>query len=878
MPVRRSAPGAGPITVKPRVYRGRNLAEIAFPLGGLGCGNVSIGGYGQLRDWELFNRPGKGLNLQDSFFAVWAKTEGREPVAAVLEAEAPSPFTGSYGFRGRVAPGLPRLGSASFASTYPFARVKLEDAGLPVTASVEAFTPFVPLRDIESGLPAAVFLWTIANRGRRRVSASVAFSLLNPIGLDGTEGWVGARNAAFGGNRNELVQDRHNWAIHMTSERYPAGDVRHGSLAAGVLWPRVSAVTRWPVQPGWGLWDLMEIWREFAATGRVRGPSEPSVSPDGTTERGTLCALLELEPGEALTVPFVLAWSFPNRRNDWNTEAEVRGKIIKNYYTTWFPDAPAVLSHVVREFDRLQGESRAFERAFWGSSLPWDVLESAGNQLATLRSNSCWRDQEGRFFGFEGCGGGYDGGGDRVGCCPLNCTHVWNYAQTVAFLFPELERTMRTTDFMCNTRPGGDMAFRTLAPVEAGALWNHSPAADGQMGTIMRLYREWQISGDMEFLRSLWPKAKEALEYAWKGWDADRDGVMEGEQHNTFDIEFYGPNPLTTVLYLGALRAGEEMALAVGEQDAASEYRKVFDAGSRKAAELLWNGEYFVQPDVPAAGAAAGPGGPAVRVHQHGDGCLTDQLLGQWMAHLTGLGYLLPEAKVKKAVMAIYRHNFRRSLRGLVNTGRVYAHQDDGGVLECTWPRGARPKAPFPYADEVWTGSEYQLAAHLILEGLVREGLEVVSAVRRRHDGDRRNPFNEPECGNHYVRGLSSWSVLLALSGFRWSAPEQTLRFVPALPGARFSAFFSNGAAWGTATQGRSRRRGLVTFAVAGGALAVRRLRLDPGFTKLERAWIEPGMTFLRGSLERRKGEALVEFADRVEVQGGQALVLSFGR
>jgi uncharacterized protein (DUF608 family) len=564
----------------------------------------------------------------------------------------------------------------------------------------------------------------------------------------------------------------------------------------------------------------------------------------------------------------VLAWNFPNRRNDWNTEPEVRGKIIRNYYTTWFPDAAASLAYVVREFDRLQRESRDFERSFWGSTLPWDVLESAGNQLATVRSPSGWRDAEGRFFGFEGCGCGYDAGGDRTGCCPLNCTHVWNYAQTIAFLFPELERSMRTTDFMINTHPGGDMAFRTLAPVEAGALWNHAPAADGQMGTVIRLYRDWQISGDFEFLKALWPKAKEALEFAWKSWDADRDGIMEGEQHNTFDIEFYGPNPLTTVLYLGALRAGEEMAVATGDTAAAADYRRVFDAGSRKAAELLWNGEYFVQPDPEST----------LKSNQHGDGCLTDQLLGQWMAHLTGLGYLLPESKVKKAILAVHRHNFRPSLRGLVNTGRVYAHQDEGGVLECTWPRGGRPKAPFPYADEVWTGSEYQVAAHLIWEGRVREGLQIVSAVRARHDGERRNPFNEPECGNHYVRGLSSWSLLLALSGFRWSAPESSLRFVPALPGPRFASFFSTGTAWGTATQGVRGRRGLVSLTVAAGSLSVRRLRLDPGFVRLERAWIEPGMTFLRGALERRKGEALVEFADLVEVQGGQALVLSFSR
>jgi hypothetical protein len=349
-------------------------------------------------------------------------------------------------------------------------------------------------------------------------------------------------------------------------------------------------------------------------------------------------------------------------------------------------------------------------------------------------------------------------------------------------------------------------------------------------------------------------------------WDADKDGLMEGEQHNTYDIEFYGPNPLTSIIYLGALRAGEEMAQALGETAAAAEYRRIYESGARKAVAKLWNGEYFEQV-VPAG---------EDKPHQFGKGCLSDQVLGQWMAHVTGLGYLLPRENMRKAIEAVYRHNYKKSLRGLVNTCRVYALQEEGGLLACTWPRGGRQAAPFPYADEVWTGMEYHVAAHLIYEGLVAPGLEIVRAVRARHDGVRRNPFNEPECGNHYVRGLSSWSLLLALSGFRWSAPEETLRFVPALPGKRFRCFYSNGHAWGTASEGRSGRKALVSFSVEGGTLAVKRLKLSPDLTRLDRVWTEPSRTFLKGTLSRRREESLVEFSDSVKLNAGQALVLSF--
>jgi len=855
--VPRKGQGRNERIFKPRTYKGRQLGQIAFPLGGIGTGNVSLGGRGNLQDWELFNRPSKGLTLQNTFFAIWAKAEGKSADCRVLEAEHMPPYQGAFGHSLGAAPGLPRFRSAAFSGSYPFARVALGDPEFPLEAKLEAFSPFIPLRDMDSGLPAAIFLWTVTNKGRRRVDASIAASLLNPIGLDGSERMVARRQSAFGGNVNELVHEQHMWAIRMSSRRYEEGDVRFGTVSFGMLWPKVSAVTRWPKTGGWDWWDLMAFWNDFSEDGALKGPIDAVPSEIGESDTGTLCALLNVEPGESLTVPVVLTWHFPNRVNDWNSEAGVRGKIIRNYYTTCFKDAPAVMKYLVQDFERLGSESRKFEQAFTSSSFPPAVIESVGNQLATVRSGTFFRDEDGRMLGFEGCG-------DRHGCCPLNCTHVFNYAQTYAYLFPELERGMREIDFLHNTRPGGNMAFRTLAPLPAEVLWEHAPAADGQMGCVVRAYREWQLSGDAEFLKRLWPKIREALEFAWKEWDADRDGLMEGCQHNTYDVEFYGPNPLTGFIYLAALKAGSEMAAAVGESDAAAEFGRVFESGSRRIAEKLWNGEYFQQT------------GSGEQPSQFLSGCLSDQLLGQWMAHLLGFGYLTREDLVKKALEAVFKHNFRTSLRKHVNTERIYAIGADPGLLICTWPRGGRPAAPVPYADEVWTGVEYQVAAHLIYEGKLTEAMKIIEAVRTRHDGERRNPYNEPECGDHYARGLASWSLILALSGFRWSAPEGTLRFVSAFPQKKFSSFYSTGTAWGTITEGKSGRHSLVSIKVSDGSLKLMRLRLSPSLKSLGRCWLEPSRTFLRGRMEKVRGETVVEFGSSVEVGRGQALVLSF--
>jgi non-lysosomal glucosylceramidase len=252
----------------------------------------------------------------------------------------------------------------------------------------------------------------------------------------------------------------------------------------------------------------------------------------------------------------------------------------------------------------------------------------------------------------------------------MNCTHVWNYEQTMAHLYPALERTMRLTDYQDNVHGGGAMAFRTTLPLRAGLpVWGkHLPAADGQFGTVVKTYREWRISGDTGWLERLWPAVKRSIEFAWTGfaqWDADKDGVLEGVQHNTYDIEFHGPNSMCGSLYLAALKAAGEMAQAVGDNAAAEECRRVYESGRARYDGMLFNGSYYVQKVILGPGARR----DSLR-YQCGSGCLSDQLLGQWAAHVTGLGYVLPEGHVKKALSSIFRHNFKPDLSAHESGGR----------------------------------------------------------------------------------------------------------------------------------------------------------------------------------------------------------------
>lgn len=865
---------------KQRVFTGAQLSQVAFPLGGIGTGTVSLGGRGQLRDWEIFNRPGKGKVLPFSFVALWARAQGEAPILKVVEAQLEPPYVGSSGFTRNSAEGLPRFSSAHFAGAYPFARIAFEDEAVPVSVSLEAFNPFIPLNVDDSSLPVAIFRYQLKSMSHKPVDLALAFSLLNAVGYDGKANLEGTRHPGFGKNTTTLLQEQVESVaisgLEMASTKYGADETLSGSMALLTTSPTVTARTAWP-DGDW--WDPFQKWYdEFAADGRMHGSDSSGPSVDGQSHYATLAPQLRLSPGEEQTITFLLAWYFPKRENYWNEEPEVKGQKLRNYYGTRFTSAWEVGRSTIAHLPELEHRTRNFEQAFYSSSVPGDVLEAVSSQAAILRTNTCMLLEGKQFFAFEGCD-------DNAGCCPLNCTHVWNYEQALAFLYPELERSMRHTDFTYNMRADNSMAFRTLIPLGKGQ-WNFRPAADGQMGCIMKLYREWQISGDEGFLREHWPAAKRALEFAWSHWDADKDGLMEGQQHNTYDIEFYGPNPMMSTLYLGALRAGELMAEAVGDQAAADSYRIVRETGIHNIEEL-WNGEFYVQKVPPAdkirpMQGYVDPDWYANTVqdgeirYQFGDGCLSDQLLGAWFADVVGLDTGLSRVQTKSALKSIYRYNFKNGFYDHPNTQRIYALNDEKGLLLCSWPKGGRPKLPFVYSDEVWTGIEFQVAAHMICHGLLEEGLAIVKGVTGRYDGLRRNPWNEVECGSHYARALASWSVLRALSGYCYSAVDQRIGFSPVVNPENFKCFFTAGSAWGVYSQFVSQTTHAGQLQVAYGQLPLRYIELKHelhGAKFSVAKLVGPNGQLLRGChVKVENGTAQLDVGQEVTIPTGTAL------
>lgn len=762
--------------------RGSESGVAAFPLGGIGTGNVSIGARGEFRDWELVNRPSKGATLPFSFFAI-RTSSGEEVLARVLESRLPGPHNGDQGYDAGQVAGLPRFDDTRMTGEYPLLRVDFEDAELPVAVSLTAFTPFVPLDADASGLPAAVLRYTVTNPTSSPVTVTIAGSLANPVGVNGYNVF---HFPEFDGHpENTWIEDGALHGIRFGTD-LPEDHVRFGTVALMTADPAVSAKPQWLS----GFWQdgVQVFWDELRDTGRLEPEQQFSIDeppyPDWFTKLrvGSLAIDHELAAGESKDFEFLLSWHFPNRPRAWqgniNLDNGNAGEIVRNHYATLHEDAVGVGRHLAEKLPELEAATRAFHGALYGGTLPAEIVDAASANLVALRSSTCFRLEGGVFAAWEGSF-------DHSGSCEGTCTHVWNYAQSAAWLFPELERSARRTEFLHEVREDGRMNFRANS-VFGNEPWDFHAAVDGQLGAIIRLYREWRFSGDDALAAECWPGAKRALEYAFDHWDSDGDGVLDSEQHNTYDIEFHGENSLANSMFFAALLAGARLAEHTGDSASAARYREVAERGAETMDALLFNGEYYIQrlADVNA------------RRYQYGTGCLSDQVFGQTLAHLTGLGHILPAEHVKSAVGAVFRHNFRTDLSRHESVQRTYALGGESGLVLCSWPHGGRPRIPFVYSDEVWTGIEYQVAAHLIYEGFVEEGLTVVRAVRSRHDGRARNPWNEVECGNHYARSLASWAPLLAYSGAQWDAQERSLAFTPAVPGDLVS-FFSTGDGWG---------------------------------------------------------------------------------
>jgi uncharacterized protein (DUF608 family) len=609
--------------------------------------------------------------------------------------------------------------------------------------------------------------------------------------------------------------------------------------------------------------DWQEVWEQFSLQGRFAAIEQARASTPtagGRTVNGAVATTLVLPPGSTVEVPFLLAWHYPNQYNH-------AGASLGCHYATQWADARAVMREAAAKLAAWRSQTSLFRRTFYDSTLPYWLLDCVTANAAIIRHiGVVFRIANGDVYGWEGSNG----------CCDPTCTHVWGYEQTLARLFPELEREMRRIDFKHQQRADGGVNNRTDVPSPPRPT-GEQPFADGHASCVLKAYREALNSPDESFFKDYWPHIRHAVDYLI-GRDAQSHGgqpagYLEDDQWNTYDEALHGVTTFISGYYLAALRAGEEWARRLGDTASADRFRGVFEQGRQKLIELCWNGEYF-QQHLPGYEKLQGEVGP---------GCMADQLIGQWWAHQLGLGYLLPQEKVVAALRSVFKYNFKSDLTGWRHSPRAFAGAGDKGLIICTWPKGGRPERVMLYSDEVWTGIEYQVAAHLIYEGLLEEGLAVVKAARDRYDGVPRppigrNPWNEIECGGHYARAMSSWSLLLALSGWEYDGPRQRLQLGPRHTPENFKGFWCGPEGWGRLTQQADGGQQKVDLAVSSGRLPLTTLALVlTGNLTPAKATVTLAGKTLPVRLVVTRGRAELELEGGTTIREGEALEIALG-
>jgi len=800
-----------------RTFSGEYATQVAMPLGGIGAGSICLNGYGGLQDFAIRTRPettalpeGFSSDSPEAAFAV-LHIKGASSVTKLIEGPFPAFKIFDQGLQGQGLrrggfEGFPRFAKCIFRGEYPFGEAQFTDSSVPLEVTLLGWNPFIPLDDKNSGIPCVILEYSLRNTSARPVEYEFSYHLSHLA-----PGCKPDQAASI-----NTVMPGKGVLLHNVEEPHAES---FGSAALTVIGdtPRIKGM--WLRSPGWEFDSLSALWREVSTGTFTANDGSNSVDTAGRNGASILLAG-RLAPGESRTCPILITWHLPNCYLEDGGKAatpEMKGPVgcrssdtppWRPFYASVWRDARDVALYVEAEYAGLRERTLKFKEALFASTLPPYVLDAVSADLAILKSPTILREENGNLWGWEGCFP------DR-GCCHGSCTHVWNYAQAFPHLYPQLERTLRDLELVRSMDERGHVNFRGAIP--DGPVDHDGPAAaDGQLGGIMKVYRDWQISGDSAWLRRMYPLSKRSLDYCIRTWDPDHRGALFEPHHNTYDIEFWGADGMCTSIYLGALSAMAQMAAAAGYQADESFYGELAKRCAQFMDEQLFNGEYYQQKiqyqglrDTSFASTVAQVNDKSSEMqqllkregpkYQYGSGCLSDGVIGAWMARTYGIETPLAREYVRSTLQAIFRHNFKTDLSEHANAQRPgYAMGREPGLLLCSWPRGAKPTLPFVYSDEVWTGIEYQVASHLIQEGFVTEGLTIVKALRSRYDGKTRNPWNEYECGNYYARAMASYSLLGALAGFRYSAVEKTLWFSPRLQVRPFRCFFSTASAFGS--------------------------------------------------------------------------------
>ncbi|MGE5557275.1 MAG: GH116 family glycosyl hydrolase [Bacillota bacterium] len=867
-----------------------------IPLGGLGTGSVEIRPDGHFYGWQMFNlgiwspqscpscRDAAEPKMPPDSLSFFLRTEEEKKEPLIRHLGLRPDFANNYS-----APWMKNIQAIVFEGRFPAARLEYLDETLPVEIRSEIFSSFMPHDAENSGIPGFYTVFKIRNRSPEKQRISLLALLRNPLA------W-GAPDRKL---RNHVFCEREMTGVFMRTEAEMPCRATLGSMALAASGGDVTFISGDYERYFQGyVPHALEtaraheaVFHSFREKGRLvnsrmeRRPSEvygltyggidamsfegkkeacrfyagcafagdyldsvAYISPELlNTDQGlnlvlknlshhldalegrdrtgqtwgncALCLEIILAPGEEKEPFFLLGWHFP-----YHYSAD--GSLIGHHYENRFKDAREAVLHLAANRRDFMQRTLAFADSLYETSAGEYLADAWSGQLSTLIKCTWWA-KNGDFAVWEG-----------LGCCGFHTTDITYHGSFgILALFPELQQ--RQMEMGARFQREDGRVHHMFTP-DLRNVDNGFERVDMNQQFVLLVCRDYLWTGDRSYLERLWPNILKAMESTAR-IDQDGDGLPDHDtRRNTYDDwNFFGIPSYVSSLWLSALLAGIRLAGEMGDEARAKEWREILCKAAANFEAKLWNGEYY---SLWADG------------ERRDECCMTDQIDGEWFTSLIGLGRVLSAERISKVLRAIFNNNYTF----------------EAGLRNARYP-GDKAPSPYTYrnfqAAGAWTGIEYSIASMMYEYGFTAEAEAVVRSI---HDRQFRSGrvWNHMECGDHYYRAMSSWALLLAVSGFKLDRPKGIVTFRPAAEDGIYRGPWFSCTGWGCVTQDKDS----LTITCKGGSLRWNELRTSVPFA--------PEKILLNGrpqaaDLSGAEGLKALKFQEEVCVNAGDTFTVS---
>ncbi len=772
------------------IYRAADRPRSGIAHGGIGAGAIELRKDGQFYNWSIFNNYPRGTGpifklvtlpraFDESsllFFLVRYQVEGEKPKIKLLQ------LNNEYNEAALVGiayyyPWMTAIEKIEYQARFPYTQMKFTDSEMPFDIELTVHSPFIPHDVKNSSLPGIYFDFKVTSRCQKPVNIFLIATLRNLVGYDNTEKYFTSKIIEGKGYKYFDL------SVGGMDEEHPT----FGQMGMASLSDESTYYLGWEHKHPY--YELLVVNQRFPNIDDTEGRN--MIDPQTGKKRGryqyesldqrhfsSIGITKNLRSGEGFQHGFVMSWYFPNaygahytsdekERAEWHKGRDywVNLKITKkigNYYNNFFRSAAKVAEYMISHQEELVGKTKRFFDDFYASDLEPFLLEQIASQLNTLRT-SATLTQDGKFGLREGLSADQSWG-------PNNTSDVSYYGSSaVISLFPQLQLSAMRAHRKVQ-QSDGDIAHGLAYDLDYthNGTWGVSHRVDLAGNYIQMVVRDVLWSGDRAYLAEMWPSLKAAFEFAIRRWDVDGDQMpdMRGIMSSYDNFPMYGLASYIHSQWLNTARGMAELAKIVKDAEMENRARAIFQRAVTLMEEHLWNGQYYV-----LANDFHGSRGID-------DGCLTDQLIGQWMAHQSGFGHLLQLQRITTALHNILKMSYR----------------PDFGLRNCTWPKYSEL---FPIhesdlwvdqANTCWSGVELAFASFLLYEDLYDEAMQVVKTVDERY---RKNGqyFDHQEFGGHYFRPMAAWAILNGTLGL--AIQNDHYFFSPCVPKTSYKILFA---------------------------------------------------------------------------------------